>query len=448
MAHNRHMRLGAFLFGVGHHVSAWLHPQAEPGAIIRPDHYVRLAQIAEEARFDAIFLADNVSIFGGDAQAAALAAPNYYFDPLTLLASIVPRTERIGLIATVSATYLPPYHLARKFQTLDHLSGGRAGWNCVTSGSDAEARNFGLSHQLDHADRYSRAREYVDVVKGLWNGWDDHAVVLDRARRRYLDPTRIRSLDHEGPFFTVAGPLQIGRSPQGHPVIVQAGSSDDGIALAAATSELVFTAQQSLYDAVAFARRVKTAAGERGRAPGSLLVMPGIMPFVAKTREEAKELHDALQDLVDPRIGLGLVSGLMGIDLSRYPLDGPLPDPDATQGWQSRQKLFLDTARAEGLSIRQLIARVATARGHKTVIGTGRDVADLMEEWFEAGAADGFNIMPPILPHGLEAFVRHVLPELRRRGLFRTEYTGATLREHLGLPYPASAFSTSGLPAF
>ncbi len=433
------MRLGAFLFGVGHHVAAWLHPTVEPAALTRLDHYLRLARIAEDAKFDAIFFADNVAMFGGASDLAALAAPPYWFDPLALLAAIAPQTERIGLVATVSATYLPPYHLARKFQTIDHLSGGRAGWNCVTSGSDPEARNFGLDHQLAHADRYERAAEYVEVVKGLWNGWEDDALRFDRENRRFFDPSRVHPLDHEGRFFKVAGPLQLGRSPQGHPVIVQAGSSDDGIALAAATAELVFTAQQSRDDAVSFARRLKAAAAARGRGPDELLVLPGIMPFVAETREEAQRLHDELQDLVDPRIGIGLVSGLMGIDLSQYPIDGPLPEPASTEGWQSRQKLFVDTARAEGLTIRQLIARVVTARGHKTVVGTPAQVADLLEDWFTAGAADGFNIMGPTLPRGLEAFAALVVPELQRRGLFRTEYSATTLRGHLGLPVPVRA---------
>lgn len=437
MAAPRQMHLGAFLFGVGHHVAAWLHPSVDPAGLTRLDHFVHLARIAEEAKFDAIFFADNVAQVGG-AASAALASPIYYFDPLALLAAIAPQTERIGLVATVSATYLPPYHLARKFQTIDHLSGGRAGWNCVTSASDAEARNFGLDQQLVHADRYARAAEYVDVIKGLWTGWDEDALLFDRENRRFLDPDRVRALDHDGPFFQVAGPLQLGQSPQGHPVIVQAGSSDDGIALAAATAELVFTAQQSRDGAAAFKMRVKEEAARHGRSANDVLVLPGIMPFVAETRDDAQRLHDELQDLVDPAIGIGLVSALMGVDLSQYPLDGPLPDAEVTEGWQSRQKLFADTARSEGLSIRQLIARVVTARGHKTVVGTAGDIADLLEDWFTAGAADGFNIMAPTFPHGLEAFARLVVPELQRRGLFRNEYSATTLRGHLGLSRPGA----------
>lgn len=438
MARDRQMRLGAFLMGVGHHVSAWLHPTVDPRALTRLDHYVQLARIAEAAKFDAIFFADNVAMFGGPSEIGALAAPVYYYEPLSLLAAIAPQTTHIGLVATVSATYLPPYHLARKFASLDHLSGGRAGWNCVTSGSDAEAQNFGLDHQLAHADRYARADEYVAVVKALWNSWEEGALRADQAGRRYYDPARVHPIDHAGRFFKVAGPLQIDRTPQGHPVIVQAGSSEDGIALAAATAELVFTAQQAREDAIAFRTRLRTAVAAKGRDPDAVLVLPGIMPFVAETREDAQRYHDELQDLVDPRIGLGLVSGLMGVDLSAFPIDGPLPEPGSTEGWQSRQKLFVDTARAEGLTIRQLIARVVTARGHKTIIGTASDIADLLQDWFESGAADGFNIMGPTLPQGLEAFTALVVPELQRRGLFRTDYAGTTLRDHLGLPLPST----------
>ncbi|WEK00179.1 MAG: LLM class flavin-dependent oxidoreductase [Candidatus Sphingomonas phytovorans] len=444
MAGDRQMRLGAFLMGVGHHVSAWLHPSASPRALTDLRHYVHLARVAEKAKFDAIFFADNVAMFGPPSELSARGAPVYYFDPLTLLAALAPQTERIGLVATVSATYLPPYHLARKFSTLDHLSGGRAGWNCVTSASDAEARNFGLDHQYEHAHRYERAGEYLDVVKALWGSWEDGALLADREHGRYFDPGRVHPIKHDGRFFKVEGPLQLDRTPQGHPVIVQAGSSDDGIALAAATAELVFTAQQARDDAIAFRQRLRNATVANGRNADDVLVLPGIMPFVARTREEALRLHDELQDLVAPRIGLGLASGLMGIDLSQYPLDGPLPGPAVTQGYQSRQKLFIDTARADGLTIRQLVARVVTARGHKTIVGTPVEVADLLEDWFVGGAADGFNIMGPTLPQGLEGFAELVVPELQRRGLFRTDYAGTTLREHLGLPIPRTpAFATA-----
>ena len=439
----RHMRLGAFIMGIGHHVAAWLHPSVEPRDLVSLDHYVRIAKTAEAAKFDALFFADNVAS-PPISELSALAAPIYYMEPLTLLGALVPATSRIGLVATVSATYLPPYHLARKFATLDYLSGGRAGWNCVTSGSDTEARNFGLDAQVGHGERYQRAAEYLDVVRALWDSWDDDALLFDRDRRRFFDPSKVRPIEHDGPHFRVQGPLQSGRPVQGHPVIAQAGSSADGIALAAATAELVFTAQQSIGDAVAFAETVRDRAVEQGRDRGSVLIMPGLMPFVAETESEAQLYHDELQDLVDPRIAIGLASAMIGADLSRYPLDGPVPDLPPTEGWQSRQKLFFDVARAEGLSIIDLARRVAVARGHKVVIGTPVQIADEMEAWFRAGAADGFNIMPPTLPRGLDDFSRLVIPELQRRGLFRTEYEGTTLREHLGLPRPASPFVAGG----
>lgn len=431
----RQMKLGAFLMGVGHHLAAWLHPSVRPQDLTELAHYTRLAQAAEAAKFDALFFADNVAAFGEGPHAEQI-APVYYLDPLTLLAALAPVTQQIGLVATVSATYFPPYHLARKFASLDQISGGRAGWNCVTSASDREARNFGLDAQLDHADRYARAHEYLDVVRALWDSWDDDALLFDQSGRRFFDAAKVRPIDHVGAHFRVAGPSQSGRPVQGHPVIAQAGSSADGIKLAGATAEIVFTAQQSLDDALTFAEAVRAAAVAAGRTRDAVVILPGIMPFVAETTEQAQALHDELQDLVDPRIGLGLVSALMGWDLSGYPVDGPVPEAPTTNGWQSRQKLFVDTARAEGLSIRQLVARVASARGHKVVIGTPAQVADELEAWFVAGAADGFNILPPTLPAGLDAFARLVIPELQRRGLFRTEYEGSTLREHLGLERP------------
>ncbi|MDR3512548.1 MAG: LLM class flavin-dependent oxidoreductase [Caulobacteraceae bacterium] len=432
----RKIRLGAFIHSVGHHLAAWRHPDVDPADLIRFEHYKRITLAAEGAGFDAVFFADNVALAGGSLEQSSRAPQVYYWEPLTLLAALAPLTERIGLIATVSSTYMPPYHLARKFASLDHLSGGRAGWNLVTSGSDAEARNFGLDHQLGHADRYDRAAEYVEVVKGLWDTWDDDAFLFDKEAQRFFDPAKVRRLDHLGKHYAVRGPLQSARPIQGHPVIVQAGSSDDGRALAAASAEVVFTAQQSLDEAQAFYSDLKGQAARLGRTPDSILVMPGIMPFVAATEAEAWAKHDQLQDLVEPRRGLGLLSAFLGWDATGLDLDGPLPDLPPTEGWQSRQKLFADLARRENLTVRQLMNRIVPARGHKVVVGTPVQVADLMEEWFEGGAADGFNVLAPTLPGDLEAFIALVLPELRRRGLFRDGYDGATLREHLGLRRP------------
>lgn len=432
----KQIRLGAFLQAVGHHLAAWRDPEVQPRDLTDFVHYRRLTAIAEDAKFDAVFFADNVGLPGASPEVLSRGALTYYYEPLTLLAALAPLTSRIGLIATVSASYMPPYHVARKFASLDHLSEGRVGWNVVTSGTDFEAQNFGLDHQRTHKDRYARAAEHVEVVKGLWDSWDDGAILDDPARDRFFDPTKVRALNHKGAHFSVAGPLQSGRPVQGHPVIVQAGSSDDGQDLAAATGEVVFTAQQTRAGAQAFYRGLKDRAVALGRSADSVLIMPGLMPFVAPTKAEAEDRFAALQALVDPAMGMGLLSGLIGWNLSGFPLDGPVPDPPATEGWQSRQKLFVDIARAEGLTIRQLMARVVSARGHRVIVGDAITVADEMQEWFEGGAADGFNILPPTLPHGLDAFARLVVPELQKRGLFRTAYEGKTLRDHLGLARP------------
>jgi len=434
----RQLHLGAFLQGVGHHLAAWRHPDVNPADAVRLSHFQNLARIAEAAKFDAIFFADNVGLADAPPSVQTKAALPYYFEPLLLLASLAGLTERIGLVATVSSTYLPPYHLARKFATLDHLSGGRSGWNLVTSGTNFEARNFGLDHQLTHASRYERAREYMQVVKGLWDSWEDQPYRFDKQAGQFFDPHKLHRLAHSGTHYRVHGALQTERPPQGYPVLVQAGSSDDGQDLAAASAELVFTAQQTVEGARAFYSELKGRLPAYGRSPDALKVLPGISPIIGRTEEEAQEKYALLQSLIDPAVGLGLLSGFLGgFDFSPYPLDGPLPELPATEGWQSRQALFVDMARRDGLSIRQLYQSVASARGHLTVVGTPTSIADLMEHWFNTGAADGFNVLAPTLPQGLSEFAQTVIPELQRRGLFRTDYSGHTLREHLGLARPA-----------
>lgn len=435
---SRQLHLGAFLFGVGHHISAWRHPEVYPAAALRPQHYQQLARIAEAGLFDAIFIADTLGLPGTPAEALSRNVPPHQFEPLALLAALASVTERIGLVGTVSSTYMPPYHLARKVATLDHLSGGRAGWNLVTSGSDQEARMFGLEQQISHASRYERAREYVDVVKGLWDSFEDDAAVFDQTGGRYFDPAKLHRLNHQGKHYQVQGALQSQRPPQGYPVIVQAGSSEDGQELAAATAELVFTAHQSVEDARAFYSGLKNRLPAYGRSADSLKILPGVSPVVGRTQAEAQEKFERLQSLIEPSVGLGLLSNFVGgFDFSRYPLDGPVPDLPPTEGWQSRQALFLGVARRENLTLRQLYQRVATARGHWTVVGTPQSISDELEHWFTTGAADGFNVMAPTLPYDLQDFVALVIPELQRRGLFRTAYTGRTLREHLGLSRPA-----------
>lgn len=435
----RQLHLGAFLFGAGHHLAAWRHPDVDPAAYTRLETLQSHARLAEAAKFDAIFFADNVGLSDAPAQTLSQSALPHVFDPLLVQSALAGVTERIGLVATVSTTYLPPYHLARKFATLDHLSGGRSGWNLVTSGSEFEAKAFGLPHQLEHAERYKIAHEYVKIVKGLWDTWEDDAFVRDQAASRFFDPDKLHRIQHQGLKFHVQGGLQAPRPPQGYPVLVQAGSSNDGQDLAAATAELVFTAQQTVEDARAFYSDLKSRLPAWGRTEDDLKILPGVSPFVGRSESEAREKFEQLQDLIDPAVGVGLISAFLGgVDLSAYPLDGPFPaDLPVGEGWKSRHDLFNKLAQRENLSIRQLYKRVATGRGHWTVVGTPESIADQLEHWFKTGAADGFNILAPTLPHGLKDFAELVIPELQRRGLFRTEYTGRTLREHLGLRRPA-----------
>lgn len=445
----RQLHLGAFLFGAGHHLAAWRHPDVDPAAYTQLQTLQSHARLAEAAKFDAIFFADNVGLSDAPAQSLSQSALPHVFDPLLVQSALAGVTERIGLVATVSTTYLPPYHLARKFATLDHLSGGRSGWNLVTSGSEFEAKAFGLPHQLEHAERYRIAHEYVKVVKGLWDTWEDDAFVRDQQTSRFFDPDKLHRVRHQGLKFQVQGGLQAPRPPQGYPVLVQAGSSSDGQDLAAATAELVFTAQQTVEDARTFYSALKSRLSAWGRGEDELKILPGVSPFVGRTEDEAREKFEQLQDLIDPAVGLGLLSGFLGgIDLSRYPIDGPFPaDLPVGEGWKSRHELFNKLAQRENLSIRELYKRVATGRGHWTLVGTPESIADQLEHWFKTGAADGFNILAPTLPHGLRDFAELVIPELQRRGLFRTEYTGRTLRENLGLRRPAHPSQTKALAA-
>ncbi|MHC2002561.1 LLM class flavin-dependent oxidoreductase [Methylobacterium sp. CM6241] len=432
------MRLGAFLYPGGHHVAAWRHPSSQADAGIDPAHYRRLAKVAEAAKFDLIFLADGVSIRGDDIDALSRTAIRYVgqFEPLTLLSHLSAVTERIGLVATASTTYSEPFHVARKFASLDHLSGGRAGWNLVTSADPREAYNFSRDSHLAHASRYARAEEFVDVVAGLWDTFEDDAFVRDREEGRFFDPAKLHVLGHEGEHFSVRGPLNVPRPPQGHPVVVQAGSSEAGKALAARTAEVIFTAQATLDDATAFYADVKGRLGRHGREPDSLKILPGAFPVVGRTMAEAEDKYGALQELIHPVVGRSLLEQLAGLDLSGYSDDAPVPPANGTEGGKSRQDLLVTIARREGLTIRELYLRIAGARGHWTLIGTPARIADALQERFEAYGADGFNIMPPTLPGGLDDFATLVIPELQRRGLFRTEYEGTTLRENLGLARP------------
>jgi N-acetyl-S-(2-succino)cysteine monooxygenase len=442
-------KLGAFLMNTGHHVAAWRHPDAWAEQGLEFDQYKKVAQTAERAKFDMAFLADGVAV-RRDNNLASLSrsGQSVHFEPLTLLSALAAVTEHIGLVATASTTYNEPYHIARKFASLDYLSHGRAGWNVVTSASEAEAHNFNRDHHMEHALRYERAREFLLVVKGLWDSWDDDAFIRDKETGVYFEPDKLHVLNHKGKHFAVKGPLNVARPPQGYPVIVQAGASDDGQDFAAQTAEVIFTAQQTLEEAQAFYAGIKKKLAKYGRTPDQLKIMPGVFPVIGKTEKEAKEKYDQLQNLIHPAVGLALLSGnIGGFDLTSYPLDGPLPDLPETNLNKSRQKLVTDLARRENLTIRQLYQAIAGARGHWTIWGTPVQIADRLEEWFVNDAADGFNLMPPYLPAGLDDFVELVLPILRERGRFRTEYEGRTLRENLGLarpvnPYSAASFSS------
>ncbi|QFY07406.1 NtaA/DmoA family FMN-dependent monooxygenase [Nonomuraea phyllanthi] len=433
----RKLHLNAFLMGVGHHEAAWRHPRTEPARLTDVRHYQELARIAERGTLDSVFLADGVAL-NGNVGHNALGG----LEPLTLLSALAAVTDHIGLIATVSTTYNEPFHVARKFASLDHISGGRAGWNIVTSAGEAEARNFGVVRP-SHADRYARATEFLDVVRKLWDSWEDDAILGDRAAGRYADTGKIHPIDHAGEHFAVSGPLNTSRPPQGHPLLVQAGSSEDGKEFAARHAEAVFTAQQTLREGQEFYADLKRRLASYGRRQEDLLVLPGISPIIGSTEREALRLEKELEELIVPAYGLAQLSTMTGIELGEDALDRPLPDvPAETEGAQSRRKLVVDLARRENLTVRQLIGRLAGGRGHRVVAGTPEQIADQLQEWFFSGAADGFNVMPPILPAGLGDFVDQVVPELRIRGLFRHEYEGRTLRENYGLARPASRYAS------
>ncbi|MEU7583139.1 LLM class flavin-dependent oxidoreductase [Streptomyces sp. NPDC041068] len=438
--HRRQMKLGAFLPAPGHHVAAWRHPDTRADGGHSFEHYRGLVQTAERGKFDMVFLSDSAGVRTKyrDADELSRQGRMVHFEPLTLLSALAVHTSRIGLAATSSTTYNEPFSVARQFASLDHLSGGRAGWNVVTSATDAEARNYNLDQQPEHSARYRRAREFMEVVTGLWDSWEDDAFRYDKESGRFFDPDKLHILGHRGEHFSVRGPLNVARPPQGHPVIVQAGSSPDGQDFAARWAEVVFTVQQTLDQAQDYYRGLKKQVADHGRNPDDVKVLPGAFIVIGRTQAEAEDKYAALQELVDPVVGLGMLSYQLGmVDLSGYPLDGPLPELPATEGSAGKQRTIYEQARREGLTIRQLYLSVAAGRGHRFLLGTPESIADELEDWFVNEAADGFNIMPDCLPSGLDAIVDLLVPELQRRGLMRTEYEGSTLRDHLGLPRPS-----------
>lgn len=440
---SRQMHLNAFLMNVGHHEAAWRHPGTSPETATSARHFIELAQLAERGKLDSIFFADGVAVRSNvrhNSQGG--------LEPLSILNAVATHTERIGLIATVSTTFTEPFVTARKFATLDHLSEGRAGCNIVTSGSEAEARNFGLEHNLAHARRYQRADEFLDVATKLWDSWEDGAVVNDVASGVYAETSRVHEISHRGEFFGVQGPLNVQRSPQGWPVLVQAGSSEDGKDFAGKWAEAIFTAWQTIDEAKAFYADVKSRAAGFGRNPDFVKILPGIVPVIGATEAEARKLEQELADLLVWDYGLAQLSGILHVtlddaDLDRQVGDLDLPVEDEVNGNKSRFTLVADLGRRERLTVRQVIARLGGGRGHRTFAGTPEQVAGTLTDWFTNGAADGFNIMAPLLPTGLEDFVDGVVPILQERGLFRTDYTGRTLREHYGLPRPQSRYAGS-----
>lgn len=440
MAHSRQFRLGAFMRPVSIHTAAWRYPGAFPDANFNFSHYQRFVQTLERGRFDAFFMADHLAVMNMPMDALKRSATVTSFDPLTLLPALAVVTEHLGLIATASTTYNEPYHVARKFASLDHMSGGRAAWNVVTSANPHEAMNFGREEHLEHGERYRRAREFFDVVTGLWDSWADDAFIRDVEAGVYFDPEKMHVLHHHGQYLSVRGPLNIARPIQGWPVIVQAGASEAGRQLAAETAEVIFGSANNLEDGRRFYADVKGRLSALGRARDHLKILPGAFVVVGDTVAEARAKKARLDSLVHPDSGIATLSVLLGHNVSRLDLDGPLPElPDTNASKSSRQKL-IDMAKRDRMTVRQLAQYVGGSFGTLEIIGTPAMIADHMEEWLMTEGCDGFNIMFPYLPGGLDDFVDRVVPELQRRKLFRREYEGKTLRENLGLPRPKNRF--------
>jgi FMN-dependent oxidoreductase (nitrilotriacetate monooxygenase family) len=429
----RQMHLGLFILGTGSHVAGWRYP----GAVDSFQDFPAIQEIgctAERGKFDMIFMGDNL-------YADPTAHPSYTLrlEPMTMLAALATSTSRIGLGATVSTTYSDPFSVARVFASLDHISGGRAAWNAVTTANPATAANFGTVHP-DHARRYEMAGEFLDVVKGLWDGWADDAIVADRGSGLYIDPAKLRSIDHEGPFFKVKGPVNIGRCPQGQPVVLQAGGSDAGQALAARTADVVFSVVQDMEESKAGYASLKKRLPAFGRRAEDITVLPGVMPIVGRTEKEAFEKLNTLQSFISESNAIAILSDRFGQDMSAYDLDGPIPDIALPDSYHSFAKVMLAKARRENMTLRDIYNLTAAARGHWVLCGSAESIADTLQQWFDEHAADGFNVMPPYFHEGFEDFVDLVVPILQDRGLYRREYEGTTLRDHLGLKRPKNPY--------
>ncbi|SDV48750.1 LLM class flavin-dependent oxidoreductase [Chitinasiproducens palmae] len=429
------LKLGLSVTSNGSHAGGWRDPGVPANCSLDFPFWRDLARRAEAAKIHFIFFADGAAVRQGadDPDQLRYIGKIDQFEPLTLIAALSAVTSRIGFVATASTTYNEPYTIARKYASLDHLSGGRVGWNVVTSWSEAEAKNYNLETSLQHDVRYRRAQEFVDVVTGLWNSWEDDAFVRDQVSGEYVDPTKLHVLNHKGEFFSVKGPLNIARPVQGFPLIAQAGSSEPGQQLAARTADLVYTAQQDKAAAQAFYTGLKARVRAEGRGADSVKILPGILPIIGRDEADARARHQALRERVHPKVIYAMLEPKFG-DISGYPLDGPIPDLPETNGIKSI-KGQLDAARAKGLTIRELY-EASGVGGHRQIVGTASTIADLIEEWFQDEACDGFNLMPPYFGDGLDGLLQWLVPELQRRGLFHDDYTGHTLRENLGLPRP------------
>lgn len=426
------MRIGVSMRYLGYHMAAWRHPDVPAAGSLDFRYFLESAKRAEEAKLDMVFFADGIGVRSSDVPKGSMCrdAKNAELEPLTLLGAIGACTSKIGLVATASTTYNEPFHIARKYASLDHISGGRAGWNVVTSWSQQEAWNFGRDEHVGYDERYERADEFVDVVKKLWDSWEDDAFIRDKESGIFFDPEKLHVPGHQGKHFKVRGPLNSARTPQGRPIIVQAGASEQGREIAARNADVVYAAPFDIVSAQDYYQDLKSRLHKHGRHENQLLIMPGLTTYVGKTRQEAQDKFDALQALIDPISGISVLYGVLG-DLSGYDVDGPLPDIEALPGANSIGRSLLAKARKENMTLRQLYQ--LRAAGGRQLIGTPSDIADDMQAWLENGAADGFNLCPAAMPTSLTDFIELILPELRRRGLFREDYEASTLRGNLGL---------------
>ncbi len=442
MSSSPRLHLGAFMRPVSIHTGAWRYPGGYPDANFNLAHLRTFIRRLESAKFDAFFMADHLAVLNMPINALKRSHTVTSFEPFTLLAALAASTERIGLVATASTTFDEPYHIARRFASLDHISEGRAGWNIVTTANPDAALNFGYPTQMDHDARYVRAREFYDVVTGLWDSFADDAFVRDVESGVFFDPARMHVLNHKGPNLSVRGPLNIARPVQGWPVIVQAGASEAGRQLAAETAEVVFGSVPSLEAGKSFYADIKRRMREVGRDPAALKILPAAFVVVAETIEEARDQRAHLDSLVHYDSGIGSLNSMLDYDVSGFDPDGPLPDIPETNAAKTQRSHIVELARSQNLSIRELAQRAGSYSG-LAFVGTPTSIADEMEQWLVEEGSDGFNVMFPWLPGGLDNFVDQLVPELQRRGLFRKEYEGRTLRDHLGLARPGNQFFPS-----